>query len=56
MPGTNDVHLIDFDLAEIQDLFYNISVEFVSVRKTIVVICRLPQWGALLKAHYQISY
>lgn len=54
MPGSNNVHLTDYNPAKMRDLHTAVSEDFVSMSDTGVVICRLPQRGAFLEAQYQI--
>lgn len=54
MPDFNNVHLSDYNAVEIQDLFYAVLGDIVSMSETSVVTCRLPQRGAFLEAHYHI--
>lgn len=50
MPEISNVYVTDYDSIKIQNLFYAVSGDFVSMSKTTVVSCRLPQRGAFLKA------
>lgn len=50
MSGIIDVHLTYSNPAEIQDLFYDVSKDFVSLILTSVVIGRLPRGSAFLEA------